>query len=47
VHKSFLGPIPKRARLPGLGLLVPMLAVCQTLQLSAGFGIGYDSPGIF
>jgi hypothetical protein len=38
-HHPFLGPIPKHARLPGLGLLVAMLAVCQVPKLSAGFGI--------
>src|SRR5919107_162244 len=39
VHKSFLSPLPKHARLPVTGLHIAMLAVCQFPQLSACFGI--------
>jgi hypothetical protein len=47
VHHSFFGAIPKYARLPLLGLLMAMLTLCQIPKLSAGFGMGYDLPGIF
>src|SRR5215207_10793443 len=39
VHQSLLGPIPKYAPLPLLGLLLAMLTVCQIPKLSASFGI--------
>src|SRR5215212_508985 len=39
VHRSLLGAPQKHPRLPVLGLLVAMLTVCQTLKLSACFGI--------
>src|SRR5215208_8241188 len=41
VHKSFLSPLPKHARLPPPGLLMAMLAGCQITELSAGLGGGY------
>jgi len=41
VYKSFLSPLPKYARLPLLGLLKAMLALCQIPKLSAGLGIDY------
>jgi hypothetical protein len=47
VHKSFLSPLPKYARLPLLGLLMAMLALCQIPKLSAGWGIDYRLAGIF
>src|SRR5215213_3359304 len=47
VHHSFFGAIPKYTRLPLRGLLMAMLTACQIPKLSAGFGMGYDLPGIF
>src|SRR5918995_4219273 len=47
VHKSFLSPLPKYARLPLLSFLMAMLALCQIPKLSAGFGIDYHLAGIF
>src|ERR671910_3412770 len=47
VHQAFLSPLPKYARLPLLGLLMAMLALCQIPKLSAGFGIDYHLAGIF
>jgi hypothetical protein len=39
VHQAFLGTLPKQAHLPGLGLLMAMLAGGQIPKLSASFGI--------
>src|SRR5215213_8505208 len=39
VHHSFLGTLPKYTPLPGLGLLMAMLTLCQIPKRSAGFGI--------
>src|SRR5215208_7923929 len=39
VHKSLLGPIPKYAPLPLLGLLMAMLTLCQIPKLSACFSV--------
>jgi hypothetical protein len=47
MHKSLLSPLPKYARLPLLGLLMAMLALCQIPKLSAGLGIDYRLAGIF
>src|ERR671911_502232 len=47
VHQAFLSPLPKYARLPLLGLLMAMFAVCQIPKLSAGLGIDYRLAGIF
>ena len=47
VRKPFLGTLPKHARLPGLGVLVAMLAVCQVPELPTGFCIGDDLSGVF
>ena len=47
VHKPFFGTLPKHASLPGPGVLVAMLAVCQIPKLPTGFCIGDCFFGVF